>query len=72
MAQAAQLADTNRAVVEKAVVKFFHVSPQIAALVKLDEFPATPNVSQLQRMADHMQSSGLLARPLNVAPLIFR
>ncbi len=39
MAQAAQLADTNRAVVEKAVARFFHVSPQIAALVKLDEFP---------------------------------
>jgi NitT/TauT family transport system substrate-binding protein len=72
MAKAADLADTNRPVVEKAVVRFFHVSPQIAALVKLDEFPAAPNASQLQRMADHMQASGLLAAPLNVAPLIFR
>jgi hypothetical protein len=72
MAQAADLADTSRPVVEKAVVKFFHVSPQTAALVKLDEFPAAPDASQLQRMADHMRSAGLLARPLNVAPLIFR
>jgi NitT/TauT family transport system substrate-binding protein len=72
MARAAQLGDTDRAVVEKAVVRFFHVSPQIAALVKLDEFPATPNAARIQRMADHMQSAGLLARPLNVAPLIFR
>jgi NitT/TauT family transport system substrate-binding protein len=72
IANAAQLADTNRAVVEKAVVRFFHVSPQIAALVKLDEFPAAPDASQLQRMADHMRSAGLLAGPLNVAPLIFR
>jgi NitT/TauT family transport system substrate-binding protein len=72
MAKAADLADTNRPVVEKAVVKFFHVSPQIAALVKLDEFPAAPNAARIQRMAQHMQSSGLLARPLNVAPLIFR
>jgi NitT/TauT family transport system substrate-binding protein len=72
MAEAADLADTNRPVVEKAVVKFFHVGPQIAALVKLDEFPAAPNAARIQRMADHMQASGLLARPLNVAPLIFR
>jgi NitT/TauT family transport system substrate-binding protein len=72
MAQAADLADTDRPVVEKAVVKFFHVGPQIAALVKLDEFPAAPNAARIQRMADHMQSAGLLARPLNVAPLIFR
>jgi NitT/TauT family transport system substrate-binding protein len=72
MAQAAGLAGTNRSVVERAVVKFFHVSPQIAALVKLDEFPAAPNASQLQRMADHMESAGLLAEPLNVASLIFR
>jgi NitT/TauT family transport system substrate-binding protein len=72
MAQAAGLAGTSRPVVERAVVKFFHVSPQIAALVKLDEFPAAPDASQLQRMADHMRSAGLLAGPLNVAPLIFR
>jgi NitT/TauT family transport system substrate-binding protein len=72
MAQAAQLAGTNRAVVEKAVVKFFHVSSQIAAVVKLDEFPTAPNASQIQRMADHMHASGLLARPINVAALIFR
>jgi NitT/TauT family transport system substrate-binding protein len=72
MAQAADLADTNRPVVERAVVKFFHVSPQIAALVKLDEFPAAPNAARIQRMADHMHASGLLAAPLNVAPLIFR
>ncbi len=72
MAQAADLADTNRPVVEKAVVRFFHVSPQIAALVKLDQFPAAPDAARIQRMADHMHASGLLARPLNVAPLIFR
>jgi hypothetical protein len=41
-------------------------------VVKLDEFPATPNASRIQRMADHMQSAGLLTTPLNVAPLIFR
>jgi ABC-type nitrate/sulfonate/bicarbonate transport system substrate-binding protein len=72
MAQAAGLAGTSGPVAERAVVKFFHVSPQIAALVKLDEFPAAPDASQLQRMADHMRSAALLAGPLNVAPLIFR
>jgi NitT/TauT family transport system substrate-binding protein len=72
MAKAADLAGTNRPVVEKAVVRFFHVSPQIAALVKLDEFPAAPNAARIQRMAQHMQSAGLLAGPLNVTPLIFR
>jgi NitT/TauT family transport system substrate-binding protein len=39
-----------------------------AALVTLDEFRAAPNAARIQRMADHMQSAGLL----NVAPLIVR
>jgi NitT/TauT family transport system substrate-binding protein len=75
MAEAATLADTNRPVVERAVVKYFHVSPSIASLVKLDEFPAAPNAGQIQRMVQHMQNAQpvpLLTKPLNVASIIFR
>ena len=72
MAEAADLADTNRAGVERAIVRYLHVSPQIAALVKLDDFPARPEAARIQRMAGHMQSAGLLAGLLNVAPLVFR
>jgi NitT/TauT family transport system substrate-binding protein len=72
MAKAAGLADTDRAAAETAIATYLHVSPQIAALVKLDSFPASANPVQLQRMAQHMQSAGLLAQPLNVAALIVR
>jgi NitT/TauT family transport system substrate-binding protein len=74
MAKAAALADTNRPVVEHAIVKYFNVSQKIAAMVNLDNFPAAPNAGPIQRMVSHMLNSQppLLAKPLNAASLIFR
>lgn len=72
MAQAAALADTNRPAVEHAVVKYFGVSPKVAALITLDNFPTEPNAGQIQRMVQHMQDARppLLTKPLNVAAML--
>ena len=74
MAQAATLADTDRPVIERAIVKYFHVSVKVAAQVKLDNFPASANAAQIQRMASHMLDANppLLTRPLDVADLIYK
>ena len=44
----------------------------IAALVNLNAFPTSADPVQLQRVADLMQMGGMLAKPLNVAPLVSR
>ena len=43
-----------------------------AALVNLNAFPISADPVQLQRVADLMQMGGMLAKPLNVAPLVSR
>jgi NitT/TauT family transport system substrate-binding protein len=72
MAQAAALADTNRALIEQVVTRDIHVSKQIAAIITVGQFPTSVNTAQIQRTADQMREGGLLAKPLNVAALIFR
>jgi NitT/TauT family transport system substrate-binding protein len=72
MAQAAALADTNRALVEQVATKDIHVSKDIAAIISTGQFPTSLDAVQLQRTADQMSESGLLNKPLNVKPLIVR
>ena len=47
-------------------------SGTVAALVNLNAFPTSADPVQLQRVADLMQMGGMLAKPLNVAPLVSR
>jgi NitT/TauT family transport system substrate-binding protein len=72
MEQAAAMADRNRPLIEQVVARDTHVSRQIAAIITVGQFPTTVDAVQLQRTADQMTRSGLLGRPLNVTPLIFR
>ena len=66
------LAATDRAAVEKVLPGYMPTGKGTAALVNLNTFPVTADPVQLQRVADLMQEGGMLARPLNVAPLVVR
>jgi NitT/TauT family transport system substrate-binding protein len=59
-AQGQELADTDRADVEKAVVKYLQLTPQAAALISLPEFPTGVDGTRLQRLVDAMVQYGLL------------
>ena len=70
--QGQALAASDRAAVEKVLPAYMPISKNIAALVNLNAFPTSADLVQLQRVADLMQMGGMLARPLNVAPLVSR
>ena len=70
--QGQALAASDRAAVEKVLPAYMPISKNIAALVNLNAFPTSADPVQLQRLADLMQMGGMLAKPLNVAPLVSR
>lgn len=73
MLKAQALADVNRAAVEKVLPTYIRtVTPAVAALISLGRYPTVLDPVPLQRVADLLFASHLLARPLNVAPLLFR
>jgi NitT/TauT family transport system substrate-binding protein len=57
-----EIADTNRAIAEKALVREIHgITPQYAALVTLDNYPIGPvDATRIERVADDMKQFGLL------------
>ena len=66
------LADSDRSAVEKIIPTFIKgVTPQEAALINLDTFPTTQDVTQIQRIANLMESGGMLKKTLDVAPLMY-
>jgi NitT/TauT family transport system substrate-binding protein len=65
------LAAESRAADEKTLLTFAKISPDIAAVVRFNNFPTRLDATQLQRVADLMQTGGMLAEPLNVGPLLF-
>jgi NitT/TauT family transport system substrate-binding protein len=67
------LADADHAAAEKIIPTFIKgITPREAALINLDNFPTAQNVTQVQRIADLMQTGGMLKKPLDVTPLILR
>lgn len=73
MLRAQRLADVHRDVVERMLPTYIRtVTPRVAALVNLGTYPTVLDPVPLQRVADLLSASHLLARPLNVAPLLFR
>jgi hypothetical protein len=73
MLRAQRLADVHRDVVERVLPTYIRtVTPSVAALVNLGTYPTVLDPVPLQRVADILSASHLLARPLNVAPLLFR
>jgi NitT/TauT family transport system substrate-binding protein len=60
LAQAQQIADTDRAAVEAAAEKFLGITPETAAVINLPGFPPAVSRTQLQRVADTMVEFGML------------
>jgi NitT/TauT family transport system substrate-binding protein len=65
-----QVAGTDRAAVEQALIPALHISKTTAAVMALGTFPLSVSPVALQRVADLMQSNGLLAKPVNTAALV--
>lgn len=70
--QAQAVAATNQALVEKLLPLYMPITKQIAGIVNLNTYQTSLDPVPLQRLADLMQKGGMLARPLNVSPLLFR
>jgi ABC-type nitrate/sulfonate/bicarbonate transport system substrate-binding protein len=67
---AAQLSATDPATVRDALPKFSDIDTTTAALISLGSYPASLNGIRLQRVADLMHNSGLLASRLDVQALL--
>jgi len=67
---AAQQSATDPATVRDALPKFSDIDPTTAALISLGSYPASLNGIRLQRVADLMHNSGLLANRLDVQALL--
>ncbi len=65
-----QVAGTDRAAVEQALIPALHISKTTAAVMALGTFPLSVSPVALQRVADLMQSNGLLARSVNTEVLV--
>ncbi len=70
--RAQALADDDRSTVENILPSYIRITRQVAALVNLNAYPTGLDPVAIQRVADLMYTGGLLARPLRVAPLLFR
>lgn len=69
--QGQQVADTDRAAVEAALLKN-GVAPnaQVAATMTLDTYPLAMDVPVMQRVADAMYEFGVIGRPYRIARMI--
>jgi NitT/TauT family transport system substrate-binding protein len=71
MAQAQLVADTERAVVEKTLLKYVKgLSAMQAATLTLEQFPTTVDAAQLNRVSSLMQEAGLIHGSLQASSLI--
>jgi len=70
--QGQALAATDRAAVEKVLPAYMKIPTGIAAIVNLNIFPTSADPVTLQRVANLMAEGGMLAKPLNVAPLVLK
>jgi NitT/TauT family transport system substrate-binding protein len=60
LSQGQEIADTNRAAVEKAVEAYLQVPPPVAAFISLPTFPLGVDAVRLQRVVSAMVRFGLL------------
>lgn len=71
IAQAQEVADTDRAQVEKTLLTYVpKLSPVQAATITLEKFPTSANAVQLNRVSQLMQEAGLLGKPFQASSLI--
>jgi NitT/TauT family transport system substrate-binding protein len=69
MQQGAQLAG-SRANVEQVLPTYTKIDRQTVALIHLGVYPTTLNPIRLQRVADLMQTFGMLPSTFDVRPLV--
>jgi NitT/TauT family transport system substrate-binding protein len=72
MAQAQAYANANPQAVKAILPSYIKITAAAAANVVLGTFPPTLDVASLQRVADLMQSGGLLKRPFQVSSIAFK
>ena len=65
-----QVADTNRAAVEQALVTHTGVTKEIAATMTLDTYPLVMDVPVMQRVADAMYEFGVITKPYKIQNMI--
>jgi NitT/TauT family transport system substrate-binding protein len=65
-----QVADTDRAAVEAALVKHTGVTQELAATMTLDTYPLAMDVPVMQRVADAMYEFGVIKKPYNIKNMI--
>jgi len=67
---ASQRMAADRRHVEAVIPMLTKVSPKIAAVISLPDFPTSVSIIRLQRIADLLTSQQLLTKPLDVASLV--
>ena len=65
-----QVAATDRAAVEHPLIPALHISKTTAAVMALGMFPLSVSAVAVQRVADLMQSNGLLAKSVSTGTLV--
>ena len=65
-----QVAATDPAAVEHALIPALHISKTTAAVMALGTFPLSVSAVAVQRVADLTQSNGLLAKSVNTGTLV--
>ena len=62
LSQGQEIADTDRAAVEKVLAKYLHIDAQSAAFISLPAFPLGVDAVRLQRVVSSMKRFGLLPK----------
>lgn len=70
MGKAQQLAASDRSTVTSVIPTYTKIDAKVASLISLGTYPTTLNSIRLQRVADLMWSNGMLAKKLDVKPMI--
>jgi NitT/TauT family transport system substrate-binding protein len=65
-----QVADTDRAAVEAALVKHTGVTQELAATMTLDTYPLSMDVPVMQRVPDAMYEFGVIKKPYHIKNMI--
>jgi NitT/TauT family transport system substrate-binding protein len=65
-----QVADTDRAAIEQALVSDTGVSKEVAATMTLDTYPLVMDVPVMQRVSDAMYEFGVIKKSYNIANMI--
>jgi NitT/TauT family transport system substrate-binding protein len=65
-----QVADTDRAAVEQALVTHTGVTKEVAATMSLDTYPLVMDVPVMQRVADAMNEFGLISKRYKITSMI--